>query len=176
MTYNVFGGTLNLAQLNSTRSVLTRLDSEASSDSNNTDQSLHTHCSGHDCRQLTRGSHHICIWTHTHAHHHFIGQFLHDPGLISTPFPSTTLPTNLLDTVFTFVQDMSHARDWYFIYHQTGTEKYVQLSNVQVSKQTCITFCIKRSRGEMYIDHARLSVCLSVPLHIPTLQHGPVGN
>ena len=29
------------------------------------------------------------------------------------------------------------------------------------------------SRGEMYITHGRLCVCLSVPRHIPTLLHGP---
>jgi len=29
------------------------------------------------------------------------------------------------------------------------------------------------SRGEMYIDHDHLCVCLSVPRHIPTLLHNP---
>jgi len=35
------------------------------------------------------------------------------------------------------------------------------------------TFRLMRSRGEMYIGHGRLSVCLSVPRHIPTLLHEP---
>ena len=33
-----------------------------------------------------------------------------------------------------------------------------------------------RSRGEMYIGHGRLCVCLSVPRRIPTLLHGPGCN
>jgi len=41
-----------------------------------------------------------------------------------------------------------------------------------------ITFRVRRSRGEMYIGHGRLClcvclcVCLSVPRLIPTLLHG----
>jgi len=35
-----------------------------------------------------------------------------------------------------------------------------------------ITFRVSRSRGEMYIDHGRLCVCLSVLRRIPTLLHG----
>jgi len=33
-------------------------------------------------------------------------------------------------------------------------------------------FCVRRSRGEMYVGHARLCVCLSVPRRRPTLLHG----
>jgi len=31
---------------------------------------------------------------------------------------------------------------------------------------------MKRSQGEMYIGHARLCVCVSVPRRMPTLLHG----
>jgi len=36
-----------------------------------------------------------------------------------------------------------------------------------------ITFRVRHSRGEMYIDHGRLCVGLSVPHRIHTLLHGP---
>jgi len=36
-----------------------------------------------------------------------------------------------------------------------------------------ITFCVRHSRGEMYIGHGHLYVCLSVPCCFPTLLHGP---
>jgi len=36
-----------------------------------------------------------------------------------------------------------------------------------------ITFRVRRSRGEMYIGHGRVCVCLPVPRCIPTLLHGP---
>ena len=36
-----------------------------------------------------------------------------------------------------------------------------------------ITFSVSRRRREMYIGHARLCVCLSVPRRIPRLLHGP---
>jgi len=36
-----------------------------------------------------------------------------------------------------------------------------------------VTFRVRRSRGEMYIAHGRLCVCLSVPRRILTLLHGP---
>jgi len=39
-----------------------------------------------------------------------------------------------------------------------------------------ITFRVRHSRGEMYIGHVRLCVCLSVPRRIPTLLHGPGCN
>jgi len=40
---------------------------------------------------------------------------------------------------------------------------------------TCyiVTFCVRHSWGEMYVGHSCLSVCLSVPCHIPTLLHRP---
>jgi len=38
---------------------------------------------------------------------------------------------------------------------------------------TVITFRVRRSRGEMYIGHGRLCICLSIPRRIPTLLHGP---
>jgi len=38
------------------------------------------------------------------------------------------------------------------------------------------TFRVRRSRGEMYIGHGRLCVCLSVPHRIPTLLHRPGCN
>jgi len=45
---------------------------------------------------------------------------------------------------------------------------------------TYVTFRVRRSRGEMYIGHGRLcvcvSACLSVPYRIPTLLHGPGCN
>jgi len=37
------------------------------------------------------------------------------------------------------------------------------------SRQYLITFRVRRSRGEMYIGHGRLCLCLSVPRRIPTL-------
>jgi len=39
-----------------------------------------------------------------------------------------------------------------------------------------VTFRVRRNRGEMYIGHGRLCVCLSVPRCIPTLLHGPGCN
>jgi len=36
-----------------------------------------------------------------------------------------------------------------------------------------VTFRVRRSRGEMYIGHGRLCVCLSVPRSIRTILHGP---
>jgi len=39
-----------------------------------------------------------------------------------------------------------------------------------------ITFRMRRSRGEMYIGHGCLCVCLSVPRRIPTLLQGPGCN
>jgi len=39
-----------------------------------------------------------------------------------------------------------------------------------------ITFHVRHSRGEMYIDHGHLRVCLSVPRCIPTLLHGSQCN
>ena len=39
-----------------------------------------------------------------------------------------------------------------------------------------VTFRVRRSRGEMYIGHGRLCVCLSVAGRIPTLLHGPRCN
>ena len=39
-----------------------------------------------------------------------------------------------------------------------------------------LTFRARRSRGEMYIGHGCLCVCLSVPRRIPTLLHGPGCN
>ena len=39
-----------------------------------------------------------------------------------------------------------------------------------------VTFRVRHSRGEMYIGHGCLCVCLSVPCRIPTLLHGPGCN
>jgi len=39
-----------------------------------------------------------------------------------------------------------------------------------------ITFCVSRRRRKMYCGHARLSVCVSVRGHMPTLLHGPGCN
>jgi len=39
-----------------------------------------------------------------------------------------------------------------------------------------VTFRVRRNRGEMYIGHGRLCVCLSLPRRIPTLLHGPECN
>jgi len=38
------------------------------------------------------------------------------------------------------------------------------------------TFRVSRRRREMYIDHARLSVCVSVRRRMHTLLHGPGCN
>jgi len=47
-------------------------------------------------------------------------------------------------------------------------------------QQTCrpllFTFCASRRRRKMYCGHARLSVCVSVRGHTPTLLHGPGCN
>jgi len=46
-------------------------------------------------------------------------------------------------------------------------------------KQRIITFRVRRSRGEMYICHGRLCVCVSVPHRrrsILALLHGPGCN
>jgi len=39
-----------------------------------------------------------------------------------------------------------------------------------------IIFRVRHSRGEMYIGHSHLCVCLSVPCRIPTLLHRPRCN
>ena len=39
-----------------------------------------------------------------------------------------------------------------------------------------VKFRVSRRQCEMYIGHARLSVCLSVRRRIPTLLHGPGCN
>jgi len=44
------------------------------------------------------------------------------------------------------------------------------------AQQPLATFRVRRSRGEMYINWPRPSVCLSVPRRIPTLLHGPGCN
>jgi len=42
--------------------------------------------------------------------------------------------------------------------------------------QTLFTFRVRRSRGELYIGHARLCVCLCVPHRVPTLLKVPGCN
>ena len=45
-------------------------------------------------------------------------------------------------------------------------------NNILILHNSHITFRVRHSRGKMYIDHGRLSVCLSVACRIPTLLHG----
>ena len=55
-----------------------------------------------------------------------------------------------------------------------------EIHNDYICRRTINTFRVRRSRGEMYIGHGCLcicvSVCLSVPRRIPTLLHGPGCN
>ena len=52
--------------------------------------------------------------------------------------------------------------------------KYVSSESVtKLISVYFITFRVRHSRGEMYVSHGRLCVCLSVPHRIPTLLHGP---
>ena len=44
---------------------------------------------------------------------------------------------------------------------------------VKICRWSLIIFHVRRSRGEMYTNHGRLCVCLSVPRRIPTLLHAP---
>jgi len=48
--------------------------------------------------------------------------------------------------------------------------------NRQTVQLWAITFHVSGRRREMYIDHARPCVCLSVPRCIPTLLYGPGCN
>jgi len=58
----------------------------------------------------------------------------------------------------------------------------MKLTDVTIARTSLaiITFRVRRSRGQMYIVHGRLSVCLSVclsvPRRIPKLLHGPGCN
>jgi len=47
---------------------------------------------------------------------------------------------------------------------------------IQVVLQLNVTFRLRHSQGKMYIGHGRVSVCVSVRSHMPTLLHGPGCN
>ena len=53
-----------------------------------------------------------------------------------------------------------------------GTEKSSRITDLM--QLPVVTFRTRGSRGEMYIGHGRLGVCVSVPRRIPRiLLHGP---
>jgi len=54
-----------------------------------------------------------------------------------------------------------------------SSHKHAHIIHTEHRLQNFITFCIRRSRGEMYIGHRHLCVRLFVPCHIPTLLHEP---
>jgi len=72
----------------------------------------------------------------------------------------------------------------YLRIYDYGKKKLLRKCENKVS--IIVTFHVRRSRGEMYIGHGRLcvcvcvcvclSVCLSVPRRIPTLLHRPRCN
>jgi len=77
----------------------------------------------------------------------------------------TVLTDHLKSHLFFFART-SASQDFYFGY---ANSYFVVVVVVVV----VVTFRLSGRLREMYIGHARLCVCLSVPRRIPTLLHGP---
>ena len=90
----------------------------------------------------------------------------------------TTLLSKLVQYTKLHTADQFHLviitfREFLPFQSNTTFEQQDDVISVHFVERNFITFRVSRRRREMYIGHARLSVCVFVPRRIPALLHGP---